>query len=144
MPADARIMLLPQRPYFPVTTLANALSYPSDAGTFDDATLSEALSAVELAGLAGRLHDEAHWNRILSLGEQQRLGIARALLQKPDFLFLDEATASLDEAVRSEALRPAAHAAEGRDDRLDRSSFDADRACTTGISGCKPTATASG
>jgi putative ATP-binding cassette transporter len=98
LPAGAHIMLLPQRPYFPVTTLANALSYPSDAGTFDDATLSAALGAVELPGLAGRLHEEAHWNRILSLGEQQRLGIARALLQKPDFLFLDEATASLDEA----------------------------------------------
>jgi putative ATP-binding cassette transporter len=101
LPADARIMLLPQRPYFPVTTLANALSYPSDAGSFDDATLSAALSAVELPDLAGRLHEEAHWNRILSLGEQQRLGIARALLQQPDFLFLDEATASLDEAAEA-------------------------------------------
>jgi putative ATP-binding cassette transporter len=98
LPEGARIMLLPQRPYFPVTTLANALSYPSDAGAFDDATLSAALGEVELPGLADRLHEEAHWNRILSLGEQQRLGIARALLQKPDFLFLDEATASLDEA----------------------------------------------
>ncbi len=97
LPADARIMLLPQRPYFPVTTLGNALSYPSDAGAFDKAALAEALTAVELPGLIGRLNEEGHWNRTLSLGEQQRLGIARALLQKPDFLFLDEATASLDE-----------------------------------------------
>ncbi len=50
-----------------------------------------------LPALAQRLDEEGHWNRMLSLGEQQRLGIARALLQKPDFLFLDEATASLDE-----------------------------------------------
>lgn len=97
IPANARIMVLPQRPYFPVTTLALALSYPADAGTFDDATLTEALRAVGMPGLVERLHEEAHWNRILSLGEQQRLGIARALLQAPDFLFLDEATASLDE-----------------------------------------------
>lgn len=97
IPANARVMVLPQRPYFPVTTLALALSYPADAGTFDDATLTEALRAVGMPGLVERLHEEAHWNRILSLGEQQRLGIARALLQAPDFLFLDEATASLDE-----------------------------------------------
>ena len=60
--------------------------------------IAEALRAVGLPALAGRLDEEAHWNRMLSLGEQQRLGIARALLQAPDYLFLDEATASLDEA----------------------------------------------
>jgi putative ATP-binding cassette transporter len=96
IPAGARIMVLPQRPYFPETTLANALSYPAEAA-FDDATLVEVLQAVGLSGLTARLHEEAHWNRILSLGEQQRLGVARALLQAPDYLFLDESTASLDE-----------------------------------------------
>lgn len=59
--------------------------------------LAEALRTVGLPAMTERLHEEAHWNRILSLGEQQRLGIARALLQAPDYLFLDEATASLDE-----------------------------------------------
>jgi putative ATP-binding cassette transporter len=96
IPEGARIMVLPQRPYFPETTLANALSYPA-SGAFDDAKLAEALQAVGLPRLTGRLHEEAHWNRVLSLGEQQRLGVARALLQDPDYLFLDEATASLDE-----------------------------------------------
>lgn len=97
IPKDSRIMVLPQRPYFPVTTLALALSYPADSGTFDDETLADALRLVGIPDLVKRLHEEAHWNRILSLGEQQRLGIARALLQAPDYLFLDEATASLDE-----------------------------------------------
>lgn len=96
IPGGARIMVLPQRPYFPETTLANALSYPA-SGAFDDAALTDALQAVGLPSLSGRLHEDAHWNRILSLGEQQRLGVARALLQAPDYLFLDEATASLDE-----------------------------------------------
>ena len=102
IPRDAHVMILPQRPYFPVATLATALSYPAQVGTFDDAKLTEVLGAVGLPGMAARLQDEEHWNRILSLGEQQRLGIARALLQKPDYLFLDEATASLDEASEAQ------------------------------------------
>ena len=67
--------------------------------------IREAINAVGLPALAQRLDEEAHWNRMLSLGEQQRLGIARALLQKPDFLFLDEATASLDEPSEAELYR---------------------------------------
>jgi putative ATP-binding cassette transporter len=91
-------MILPQRPYFPVASLASAIAYPAEPGTFSHETLSRTLHLVGLPALAPRLSEEAHWNRMLSLGEQQRLAIARAILQKPDFLFLDEATASLDEA----------------------------------------------
>ena len=65
----------------------------------------EVLDAVGLSALAQRVGDEAHWNRILSLGEQQRLGIARAILHEPDYLFLDEATASLDEPSEARLYR---------------------------------------
>ena len=101
VPAGARVMVMPQQPYFPVSTLAAAVSYPDAPGTFDSAQLAEAVTAVGLPELVERLDQEAHWNRVLSQGEQQRLGIARALLQKPDFLFLDESTASLDEAAEA-------------------------------------------
>jgi putative ATP-binding cassette transporter len=97
IPADAHVMILPQRPYFPVASLATAITYPAEPGTFPNETLARTLETVGLPALAKRLNEEAHWNRMLSLGEQQRLAIARAILQKPDFLFLDEATASLDE-----------------------------------------------
>jgi vitamin B12/bleomycin/antimicrobial peptide transport system ATP-binding/permease protein len=97
VPADARLMTLPQRPYFPIASLAGAVSYPAERGAFSDAQIAEVLGAVGLPDLVGRLAEEAHWNRMLSPGEQQRLGIARALLHAPDYLFLDEATASLDE-----------------------------------------------
>ena len=105
VPAGAKVMLLPQRPYFPVATLATAIAYPARAGTFDDARITEALLAVGLPQLVGRLGEEAHWNTVLSLGEQQRLTIARALLHAPDYLLLDEATASLDEAAEAALYR---------------------------------------
>jgi putative ATP-binding cassette transporter len=88
-----------------VASLAAAVSYPARLGTFENAQLAEALTAVGLGEWAGRLDEEAHWNRMLSLGEQQRLAIARAILLEPDFLFLDEATASLDEAAEASLYR---------------------------------------
>src|SRR5207247_2031595 len=105
VPDGAKSMTLPQRPYLPIGSLGGAVSYPSDPGTFDAARIRELLAAVGLPAMAERLDESAHWNRMLSLGEQQRLGIARAILHAPDFLFLDEATASLDEAAEAALYR---------------------------------------
>jgi putative ATP-binding cassette transporter len=105
IPAGARLMMLPQRPYFPIGTLRGAIAYPAAAETFADEQLRHALDQIGLPTLADRLDEQAHWNRQLSLGEQQRLGLARALLHKPDYLFLDEATASLDEPSEAAMYR---------------------------------------
>lgn len=105
IPGDAKVMLLPQRPYFPVATLGSAITYPAAPGTFNAKRMADVLAAVGLPDMAARLAEEAHWNRMLSLGEQQRLGVARAILHAPDFLFLDEATASLDEAAETAVYR---------------------------------------
>ena len=97
IPANATLMMLPQKPYFPIGPLHAAIVFPGEAASFSADQVREVLSQVGLPQLAERLDEEAHWNRMLSLGEQQRLGLARALLHRPDYLFLDEATASLDE-----------------------------------------------
>ena len=105
LPKDARVMILPQRPYFPIAPLAAAVAYPAETGHYDAEKVAELIAAVGLPGLVDRIGEEAHWNRMLSPGEQQRLGIARALVHAPDFLFLDEATASLDEAAEATLYR---------------------------------------
>ena len=101
VPKNARMMILPQRPYFPIASLAAAVAYPAEPGTFNAGKVAELIATAGLPALALRIEEEAHWNRMLSIGEQQRLGIARALLYAPDFLFLDEATASLDETAEA-------------------------------------------
>jgi vitamin B12/bleomycin/antimicrobial peptide transport system ATP-binding/permease protein len=71
----------------------------------DDVTLREALEAVGLPRLSGRLNEAGHWALQLSPGEQQRIAFARALVQKPDWLFLDEATSAVDEATEARLYR---------------------------------------
>jgi len=105
VPKGARMMILPQRPYFPIAPLAAAVAYPAEIGSFDAGQVAQLIAAVGLPARVSHIEEEAHWNRMLSLGEQQRLNIARALLYAPDYLFLDEATASLDEPAEATLYR---------------------------------------
>ena len=97
-PPREEMMFMPQRPYLPLGTLRAAISYPRTGEAFDDAALVEALETVGLGRLADQLDQEERWDRILSLGEQQRLAFVRLLLHRPRWIFMDEATAALDEA----------------------------------------------
>jgi putative ATP-binding cassette transporter len=88
---------LPQRPYLPLGTLRNALSYPSPTDVFPDTDVRQALERCDLGHLITKLDQVERWDNELSLGEQERLAFARLLLHKPGWVFLDEATAALDE-----------------------------------------------
>ena len=102
VPAGATTMVLPQRSYIPHGTLAAALAFPHPVERWTAGEFRAALQAVGLAKFADRVPEAGRWDASMSGGEQQRLAIARALLHRPDYLFLDEATASLDERSERE------------------------------------------
>ncbi len=97
-PDNAKIFTLPQRVYFPLGSLRQAIAYPTLVEHADDDAIRDALEAVGLGYLAGRLDEIADWPSVLAGGEQQRAAFARALLAKPDILLLDEPVSALEEA----------------------------------------------
>ena len=100
-PFNGRALFLPQRPYLPIGTLRSVLSYPDPSTAFSADAMREVLLTCGLPHLADRLDESRHWALELSPGEQQRISFARAVLQQPEWLFLDEATAALDEPSES-------------------------------------------
>jgi vitamin B12/bleomycin/antimicrobial peptide transport system ATP-binding/permease protein len=102
VPKDFRALFLPQRPYFPLGTLRCAVAYPAASDAFSDDEVMDALTAVGLPHFIARLDESANWGMQFSGGEQQRVAFARALLQKPAWLFLDEATSNLDDASQAQ------------------------------------------
>ena len=105
MPRGARVLFLPQKPYLTIGSLREQLCYPAAAGQAGDDELRSVLDACGLGHLVHRLDEEQHWALQLSGGEQQRVAFARALLQKPDWLFMDEASSALDEASEAQLYR---------------------------------------
>jgi vitamin B12/bleomycin/antimicrobial peptide transport system ATP-binding/permease protein len=98
LPETAKVIFLPQKPYLPLGTLRQALYYPYKPPQAEQ-ELSEILDLCRLTHLSTALDKGDHWAQSLSLGEQQRIAFARILIQRPDYMFLDEATASLDEEM---------------------------------------------
>lgn len=97
---EGQALFLSQKPYLPQGTLRQAASYPADVSAFAAEGTGSVGHYFELLGLKHLIPhlDEADiWSHILSLGEQQRVAVVRALLNRPDILFLDEATSAMDE-----------------------------------------------
>ncbi len=95
--ADSRLFMLPQKPYIPTGTLRRAVSYPQSSDVWTAEEIGAALEKVGLGHLKDKIEDDAPWDQTLSGGEKQRLTFARLLLNDPDIIVMDEATAALDD-----------------------------------------------
>ena len=92
-----RALFLPQKPYLPIGTLRDALSYPQTGDTYPAERYEQVLRTCRLEHLIPKLDEVDHWQRLLSGGEQQRLAFARVLLYRPQWLYMDESTSAMDE-----------------------------------------------
>jgi putative ATP-binding cassette transporter len=102
LPAHARIAFMPQRPFLPAGTLREALCYPEPPEAWDTAAIRYALECAAVAWLGSRLDERADWENVLPLRARQRLGFARVLLQRPNWIVMEEASDAFD--ARGERL----------------------------------------
>jgi len=97
LPERNRRLFLPQKPYFPIGTLREALLYPNVDSKVPDEKIKTVLELCGLSYLKNRLNDIRYWSMEFSLGEQQLIAFARIFIVEPKWVFLDEATSALDE-----------------------------------------------
>ena len=97
-PNIVNTMFLPQQPYMLLGSLREQACYPSQIEEFTFEDIKEALESVGLSQLAKdhNADEVKDWSRVLSVGEQQRMAFARILINKPEFVILDEGTSALD------------------------------------------------
>ena len=98
---DSQALFLSQKPYLPQGTLRLAASYPSAPET--EGQTEHYFKLLGLEHLIPHLDEVDIWSHILSLGEQQRVAVVRALINKPQILFLDEASSAMDELTEKKA-----------------------------------------
>ncbi len=96
LPPRDRIAFVPERPYFPLGSLREALAYPEQGDSFESRAMEAALDAVGLRRLTSCLDDVERWDKRLSTDEQQMLAFARVLIHKPAWIIMDDATSDLD------------------------------------------------
>ena len=123
LPEEKTMLFIPQKPYLPFGTLRHALSYPGPDA--EDEALLPLMKQCRMEKHVNQLDKEGDWMQVLSLGEQQKAAFVRILLQRPAWLFLDEASSAMDEETEAVlygllAHLPSAVISVGRRSTLDK------------------------
>jgi putative ATP-binding cassette transporter len=105
LPENGPIFFMPRRPYMPTGPLRGVLTYPPSGRPVDDAAIQDALRRVGLGNLIARLNEAGEWEQLLVASEKQRIGFARLLLQRPRWIFINEATDALGPQGEAEMIR---------------------------------------
>jgi len=109
LPTDGEMLFLAQRPFLPEGPLREAISYPRPGNAFPDEAVVRALECVGLSRLAPRLDEQDAWEKVLPQRIQQQLGLARVLLQRPAWVFMEEATDGFDPEGERQILEMLIH-----------------------------------
>ncbi|PWV63445.1 ABC transporter ATP-binding protein/permease [Plasticicumulans acidivorans] len=104
LPEGSSIFFMPRRPYLPTATLRDVIACPPQAEAVDDATIRQALQTVGLSRLTPLLGRRGEWEQDLDAGDKQRIGFARLLLQRPHWIFINNAIDALDPAGKAQML----------------------------------------
>jgi putative ATP-binding cassette transporter len=96
LPGDEALFFMPPRPYLPTDTLRAAICYPFQSSAFDETALADAFSLAGIKDLFRLLDESGDWGKNLEREQQQRLGMVRLILQKPKWILMQDAFASLD------------------------------------------------
>lgn len=97
LPAGAKLAFVPQRPYIPLGTLRDIVAYPAEGSLLAEDRAKAVLKDIGLGHMSAKLNDDdVRWDQTLSGGERQRIAFARLLIDEPDIIVMDEATAALD------------------------------------------------
>jgi len=105
LPSQGRLFFMPPRPHLPTGTLRNAICYPTSRRVFTQEQIEQTLRLVGLEHLIDQLDQQDNWTHTLARGEQQLLGMVRLLLNRPQWIFLQEAFDSLDPREEERMLR---------------------------------------
>ncbi len=105
LPSQGRLLFMPPRPHLPTGTLRNAVCYPSSRRVFTEEQLEQALRLVGLENLIDQLDKTDNWVNTLARGEQQLLGMVRLLLNRPQWIFLQESFDSLNTQEEERMMR---------------------------------------